>query len=93
MFDVPIVIKEESDTETQIKWLDVKNYFLADIPFLLDKLRDQAKKYNDAFGNGAFVFHLGLDPKIKIDNTLILDGSFVKFYLEPNDTDELQSKV
>jgi len=89
VFDVPIIINIDN-VKHQIKWLDVKNYFLTDLPFILKKLQDQAKKYNDLFGPGTFVFHLGLDPSIVIPSTLMLDGTFVQFHEDilDSETDE-----
>jgi hypothetical protein len=62
-----------------VKWLDAKNFMLADIPFMLASLKKQGKKYVDAYGPGAFVFRHGFDSslvtKFNLDNILILDGS------------------
>lgn len=61
-----------------IKWIDAKNYILADVPFIVKKLQKQVNKYHESFGLGAFVFGLGFDRSIKLDNVVVLDGSFIK---------------
>lgn len=58
-----------------IKWMDAKNYSLIKVPFILKSLHKQSKKYNRAFGPGAFIFHYGFEDDIQIPNTQILDGS------------------
>ncbi|EJN40969.1 hypothetical protein lvs_L466 [Acanthamoeba polyphaga lentillevirus] len=74
LLNKPIII-ELNGKEYPISWIDAKNYTLIRMPFVLESLRKQSNKYNKAFGNGAFVFHYGLDSSINIPNTLILDGS------------------
>lgn len=76
LLDVPIIIKKD-DIDYEIHWIDVKNYFMTDVKIMQSKLRKQSQKYNEAFGNGAFVFHYGFDPSIQISDTLILNGSFL----------------
>lgn len=76
LFDVPIVIKQGNSTY-DINWIDVKNYFLCDIKMLVKGLKKQMLKYNEAFGQGAFVFHYGFDPSVDIPNVLILNGEFI----------------
>lgn len=79
LFHVPITI-ELNNIKYKIKWMDAKNYALNNVNFILKSLQKQAKKYNQEFGMGAFVFNYGIDPTIKIPNVLILDGSFIKKY-------------
>lgn len=74
LFDKPITL-ELDGKEYLIRWMDAKNYILADVPFVIKSLNKQAAKYYDVFGMGAFVFHYGIDASIKIKNTIILDGS------------------
>ena len=89
LFETPIIISLD-DKKHNIHWIDVKNYFLGDIQLITDKLKEQSKKYNETFGNGAFVFHYGLTSGIIIPNTLILDGSFIRYYEETIDDNMTQ---
>jgi hypothetical protein len=73
LFDEPVNLMLDG-IKHEIYWIDAKNYILADFPFIIKKLKQQAAKYNNEFGSGAFVFHYGFDKNIKIPNTLILDG-------------------
>lgn len=74
LFKEPIEIQVNDEIHI-IHWMDAKNYFLINVPFIMNNLQTQSKKYNDEFGAGAFVFHYGFDESIKIENTLILDAS------------------
>lgn len=76
LFDKPIQILV-NDVYYNIYWIDAKNYCLIDLPFVIKSLKEQAKKYNAAFGPGAFVFSYGFESGIEIDNVLILDGTFM----------------
>ena len=78
LFDKPIIIKVNK-AEYIVNWIDAKNYALVNVSFIIKSLKKQAAKYNNIFGPGAFVFHYGFDSSIKIPNTLILDGSLIKF--------------
>jgi hypothetical protein len=55
----------------KIKWIDAKNYYGAFTPMNMYSLKKQAKKYNKAYGTGAFVFSLGFSEKIKIEHTCL----------------------
>lgn len=70
----PILI-EVNGTRHKIHWMDAKCFTLNDSFFLLKKMKQQSKKYNQEFGMGAFVFKYGFCNCINIDSTLILDGS------------------
>ena len=71
------LVLELDNIQYKIKWIDAKNYMLIDIPFIMKSLNKQSAKYNAIFGQGAFVFHYGLDSSIKIDGAVLLDGSFL----------------
>lgn len=76
LFDEPINIKLNGAIHP-VYWIDAKNYALINIPFIMKSLHKQSEKYIKEFGPGAFVFHYGIDPSIKIGDTLILDGSMI----------------
>jgi hypothetical protein len=54
-----------------IHWIDAKNYFGANSVLNQVSLRKQARKYNRAFGNGAFIFLGGYSEKLDIENTYL----------------------
>lgn len=57
----------------ELKWLDAKNYFFCNVGFIKKSLKKQAKKYNDKYGPGCFVFSYGYDKELS-----------EKFYVENN---------
>ena len=77
LLDEPIIIQVDG-TDHIVKWMDAKNYIMVDVPFIMKSLNKQAKKYNDVFGMGAFVFHYGFDNSLHIPGTIILDGSVIE---------------
>ncbi len=76
LFEHPVQI-EINGEKRKIKWIDAKNFILIKIPFIFKKLKNQALKYNEYYGPGAFIFHYGYDNSLKIPDTLIIDGSFL----------------
>lgn len=76
LFDKPIDIIVDGKVHT-IAWMDAKNYILINVPFIIRSLKKQASKYNDYFGEGAFVYHYGFDNSIKIPGVIMLDGSIL----------------
>jgi|SRR5579872_7089861 len=76
LFDKPIEITVNGTTH-KISWIDAKNYALVNVPFIIRSLTKQSDKYQLEIGPGAFVFHYGIDPSIRIGNTLLLDGSMI----------------
>jgi hypothetical protein len=67
----PIIIELEG-IQYDIHWIDAKNFFHAGIPFMTEKLKTQAAKYNKEFGMGAFIFSFGFDELEKIPGVLML---------------------
>ena len=67
LFENPVTINNKL-----IKWIDVKNFPLIDIPFIIKKLNEQGNKYNNEFGNGAFVFSYGVDSNVKLDENIMI---------------------
>ena len=56
----------------QIYWIDAKNFYGAYTISNIYNLKKQAKKYNEAFGKGVFIFSKNFSNKLKINNTLLL---------------------
>jgi hypothetical protein len=56
---------------TEIYWIDYKDYVGAPRTFLTKKMRDQAKKYTDAYGQGAFVFNGGFIEGLSVGAVLL----------------------
>lgn len=56
----------------RVYWIDAKNFYGAYTKSNLYNLKKQAKKYNDAFGSGAFIFSNNFSNKLKIKNTQLL---------------------
>lgn len=61
-----------------IYWIDAKNYFAGKNPFTLKSLKPQAKKYNQAFGNGIFVFRYSYSQNLKIEGTSLISYKELK---------------
>jgi len=76
LFDQPVTINING-TNHQIRWLDAKNFVFMGpyMPHLYKKIISQAKKYNEVFGPGAFIFRYGVVDGIQIDGAYLLDGS------------------
>lgn len=49
----------------EIMWVDAKNFYACDVPFIRRSLETQAAKYNKYFGAGAFMFHYGFSENYK----------------------------
>ncbi len=62
----------------KINWIDAKAYYGAYVPLFFNKKKKQAKKYNDEYGSGAFMFKYGFTShkKFYFENTLCLDWRF-----------------
>lgn len=79
LFDEPVVINVDG-YQHKINWIDAKNYQLTNTSFIISSLTKQSKKYYDAFGKGAFIFHYGIETTIGNKEAfkhkiLMLDGS------------------
>lgn len=77
--------------EHTIRWIDAKNYLLVPAinashlhkltkdhhpsTFIEKSIREQAGRYVQEYGPGAFVFHYGFMDGIKIPGVIFLDGS------------------
>jgi hypothetical protein len=57
----------------KIYWIDAKSSYGLSLPYVYPKLKKQATKYNNIWGNGAFVFGKGVSNKLYIKNTMMLN--------------------
>lgn len=74
LFDSPVKIIINGN-EHMINWIDAKNYILINVKYIISNLVKQSKKYNNAFGSGAFIFNYGIDNSICIPGVLLLSSS------------------
>lgn len=86
LLDVPMDIKEifgddctyhEGPSE-KIRWIDAKNYPMFGLRLTYEKMLKQAKKYNEEFGAGAYIFSKGVmsrDPRLNFPAAAIIDGT------------------
>ena len=66
--------------DKEISWIDAKNYPMFDLKLTREKLISQAKKYNAAFGPGAYVFSKGVMSKqdmITVPEATLVDGTSI----------------
>ncbi len=57
----------------KINWIDAKNFYGANIPFIKDKIKKQTEKYLKTWGSGCIVFSLGFNEKLHFNNIQIID--------------------
>ena len=75
LFKRPIVVEQNGRQHT-VSWIDAKNYCWYGSKLTLRSITAQAKKYTDAFGPGAFLFHHGVADAVA-PPTVVLDGRFL----------------
>lgn len=63
----------------QIRWIDAKNFYGANIDFIKTKIKKQIQKYIKSFGPGCIIFNHGLNSNIKFDNVILLN--YQSFYI------------
>jgi hypothetical protein len=49
----------------EIKWIDAKNFYGANIKFVYEKIKDQTKKYINNYGNGLIIFSHGYSDSLQ----------------------------
>jgi hypothetical protein len=76
LFKQPIVIEQNGRQHT-VNWIDAKNYCWYGSKLTLRSITAQAKKYRDAFGPGAFLFHHGVADIAAASPSIALDGRFL----------------
>lgn len=88
LLDSPTLIKDIFGTDCvyhtgpseKIKWIDAKNYPMFGLRLTYEKMIKQAKKYNDEFGAGAYIFANGVmakDSRIIFPSAALIDGSYL----------------
>ena len=74
VFDESIFIQID-DKIMEINWLDAKNYMcIGKRSFLFKGLKKQAKRFNDAYGEGGFVFAQGYVSNVNIVDTWLFSA-------------------
>jgi len=61
----------------KINWIDAKNYYGANIPFVFNSIKKQIKKYNKEYGSGCIIFSLGFNNNLHFNNVILLDNNFL----------------
>ncbi len=56
----------------KINWIDAKNFYGSNIPFVRKKIQKQISKYIDNYGSGCLIFNYGFNSSLKFDQVLIL---------------------
>jgi len=59
----------------KINWIDAKNYYGANITFILDSLNKQVNKYINEYGTGCIIYKLGYNDSINIKNVILISYS------------------
>ena len=49
----------------EIKWIDAKNFYGANVKFVYEKIKDQTKKYINNYGNGLIIFSHGYSDNLQ----------------------------
>lgn len=57
----------------KIKWIDAKNFYGLNTNYLKKRIKEQTKKYINAWGCGAIIFNLGFCSKLNITDILFID--------------------
>lgn len=69
----------------KINWIDAKNFYGLDTQYIQKRIKQQTKKYLDAWGSGAIIFNLSFSSTLKLNNILFIDFcSFEKDFSEKN---------
>lgn len=57
----------------KINWIDAKNFYGLNTPYIKKRIKHQTKKYLDAWGPGAIIFNLGFSSKLIVNDILFID--------------------
>jgi hypothetical protein len=63
-----------ADGNTLIHWIDAKNYPMFNLRLTQDKLKNQALKYTNVFGYGAFIFSKGIASNAANVGAALING-------------------
>lgn len=68
------LIKSELYVNGQkVNWIDAKNFYGSNIPFVTEKIKKQTEKYLKTWGPGSIIFSLGFNEKLHYNNILLID--------------------
>ncbi len=59
--------------DLKINWIDAKNFYGSNIPFVKNKIESQTKKYLDTWGSGCIIFGLNFNEDLKFPEIVITD--------------------
>jgi hypothetical protein len=62
----------------KINWIDAKNFYGSNIPFVKTKIHKQIQKYIQEYGSGCIVFGLGFSTALSFPDTLLLSYDSIK---------------
>ena len=66
----------------KINWIDAKNFYGLNTPYIKKRIKHQTKKYLDAWGSGSIIFNLGFSSKLIMNGILFIDYySFEKNFM------------
>ena len=57
----------------KINWIDAKNFYGLNTPYLKKRIKQQTNKYLDVWGSGSIIFSLGFSSRLKIPGILFID--------------------
>jgi len=57
----------------KINWIDAKNFYGLNTPYLKKRIKHQTKKYLDVWGFGSIIFSLGFSSKLVVPGILFID--------------------
>ena len=59
--------------DRKINWIDAKNFYGSNIPFVSEKIKKQTEKYLNTWGPGSVIFSLNFNEKLHYNNILLVD--------------------
>lgn len=63
----------------KINWIDAKNFYGSNVPFVKNKIKKQTLKYINTWGPGCIIFNLGSNQNLKFTNILFLNFQDITF--------------
>ena len=65
----------------KINWIDAKNFYGLNTQYVKNRIKQQTKKYLNAWGTGSIIFNLGFSSELKLQGILFIDYySFEKYF-------------
>lgn len=77
LLEKPIIIIVDS-VEYEINWIEVKNFLGMNFNPLYRSMIAQRDKYTKRYGKGAIIFSSSFEGNLRLKDTLLLDGRFMK---------------